>query len=117
MKLALLTFAICATLHSFCQPPTDSTSSRRSFEQLKKDAVSIWPNPFLSNFYIRVRQEGLVIRHVYLYDRLGNRVVDQKVSSILAAPIKIVTAELQPGNYYLVVETNLQPVRLHLVRN
>ncbi|MCE3282799.1 MAG: hypothetical protein K0Q66_1536 [Chitinophagaceae bacterium] len=70
----------------------------------------------VNDLYVTVKMEGLVIKAAYLYDKDGNRAIEQKVTSTLGGPIKIYVGNLQPGTYYLVLETNKQPFRAQLIK-
>ena len=96
----------------------EDTSNRRHFEwNLSKDAVKVFPNPVVNDLYITIRMEGLQVKTVFIYDKDGNRVIEQKVQSALAAPIKVNVSRLQQGLYYLVLETNKQPYRMQLIKH
>lgn len=95
----------------------EDTSNRRQFEwNLSKDAVKVFPNPVINDLYITIKMDGLLIRNVLIYDKDGNRVIEQKIQSALAAPIKVNVSKLQQGLYYLVLETNKQPYRMQLLK-
>jgi len=51
-----------------------------------KDAIRIWPNPAVSDIYITIKQSGVLIRNIFVYDQSGNKVIERKISSALATP-------------------------------
>jgi hypothetical protein len=116
VKAIALSIFLLSCNYCFAQAVDSSGVRPAIVPNLPKDAVKIFPNPMVNDLYITVRMEGLVIKAAYLYDKDGNRAIEQKVSSILGGPIKIYVGKLQPGNYYLVLETNKQPFRAQLIK-
>lgn len=95
----------------------EDTTNRRQFEwNLSKDAVKVFPNPVVNELYITTKMNGLQIKNVLIYDKNGNRVLEQKIQSSLSSPIKINVFNLEQGMYYLVLETNKQPYRMQLLK-
>jgi hypothetical protein len=84
---------------------------------LPADAVKVFPNPVISDLYITVKMDSLSIKAVFLYDKDGNRILEQRINSSLSAPIKLNMSNYHPGIYYLVLETSRQPFRMQLVKN
>lgn len=120
MKPALLIILILSGLPTIAQRVygTEDTSGRRQPEwNLTKDAVKVFPNPAVNDLYITIRQNGLLIKTVFIYNKDGNRVVEQKVQSSLASPIKINVRNLEAGHYYLVLETNMEPIRMQVLKH
>lgn len=119
MKPALLILTILFSLPAVSQRVygSEDTSYRRQIEwNQTKDAVKVFPNPAINDLYITVRSNGLLIKTVFIYDKSGNRVIEQKVQSSLASPIKVNVSNLESGLYYLVLETNRQPYRMQLLK-
>jgi hypothetical protein len=119
VKPALLIITILFSIPAISQRVygVEDTSNRRQFEwNLTKDAVKVFPNPVANDLYITTRMDGLQIKTVFIYDKDGNRVIEQKVQSVLSTPIKVNVSKLQQGLYYLVLETNKQPYRMQLLK-
>jgi hypothetical protein len=119
VKPALLIILTLFSLSAFSQRVygTEDTSHRRQFEwNLSKDAVKVFPNPVANDLYITTRMDGLLIKTVFIYDKDGNRLIEQKVQSSLGAPIKVNVSTLEQGMYYLVLETNKQAYRAQLLK-
>jgi hypothetical protein len=95
----------------------DTSYKRRAVYSLPPDAVKVFPNPVVNTIYITVKMDGLLIKTIFLYDKDGNRLSEQKINSSLSAPVKLNMAGYQPGIYYLVIETNKQPFRMQLLKN
>lgn len=112
MKAFLLFLVVTCCNQAIAQLDPDSSKQTR----IPPDAIRVFPNPVVNDLYITVRQQGLLIKTVLIYDKDGNRVVEQRISSTLAAPVKISTAALDKGIYYLVLETNKQPFRSRLMK-
>jgi hypothetical protein len=119
VKPVLLTITLFICLTSFAQRQygVEDTSNRRQVElNLSKDAVKVFPNPVVNDLYITIKMNGLLIKTVFIYDKDGTRMIEQKVQSTLAAPIKVNVSRLEQGLYYLVLETNKQPYRMQLLK-
>jgi hypothetical protein len=120
LKAVLLTILLLCCVSSFAQRQygvEDTTNKRRAMYSLPADAVKVFPNPVVNTLYITVKMNDLLIKTVFLYDKDGNRVIEQKINSALSAPIKLNLSDRQPGIYYLVLETNKQPFRMQLLKN
>lgn len=120
MKPLLLFILLLCCCSSFAQRQygvEDTTYKRRAVYALPKDAVKVFPNPVVNDVYITVKLEGLLIKTLFLYDKDGNRIIEQKINSTLSAPVKLSLGNYNPGIYYLVLETNMQPFRMQLLRN
>jgi hypothetical protein len=116
--ILLLILLLCCS-SSFAQQygVEDTTYKRHAVYALPKDAIKVFPNPVVNDLYITVKLEGLLIKTVFLYDKDGNRIIEQKINSNLSAPVKLNLGNYHPGIYYLVLETNMQPFRMQLIRN
>jgi hypothetical protein len=120
MKAVLLTSLLLFSVTVFAQRQygiEDTSYKRRALYGLPIDAVKVFPNPVVSDVYITVKIDSLSIKTVFLYDKDGNRLLEQKINSTLSAPIKLNLSNYHPGLYYLVLETNKQPFRMQLVKN
>jgi hypothetical protein len=120
VKPVLLTILLLCCISSFAQRQygvEDTSYKRRAVYSLPKDAIKIFPNPVVNDLYITVKMDGLLIKTIFLYDKDGNRVIEQKINSSLSAPVKLSIGNYQPGIYYLVLETNRQPFRMQLIKN
>lgn len=96
----------------------EDTSNRRRVEyNLSKEAIKVFPNPAVNDLYITIRQPDLLVKSIMIYDKNGNRVIEQTIQSKIAAPMKLNVSQLKQGLYYLVLETNKQPYRMQLVKN
>lgn len=117
MKAFFLIIIVTCCNQAIAQLGPDSAAKARAIESgIPADAIRVFPNPVVNDLYITVRQQGLLIKSVLIYDKDGNRVIEQKINSALAAPVKISTAALEKGIYYLVLETNKQPFRSRLMK-
>jgi hypothetical protein len=119
VKPILLVITILFSIPVFSQRVygVEDTSHRRRVEyNLAKEAIKVFPNPVASDLYITIKEEGLTIKSVLVYDKDGNRVIEQKLQSKLGVPLKLNMRTLQEGLYYLVIETNKQPYRMQLVK-
>jgi hypothetical protein len=120
MKAVLLTILLVSTIAVFAQRQygiEDTTNKRRAVYSLPGDAVKVFPNPVVGDLYITVRMDSLSIKAVFLYDKDGNRIIEQRTNSSLSAPIKLNLSSYKPGIYYLVLETNRQPFRMQVIKN
>jgi hypothetical protein len=119
VKPILLSISFLCCLSSFAQQygVEDTSYKRHALYSLPAEAVKVFPNPVMNTVYITVKMDGLLIKTVFLYDKDGNRLIEQKVNSVLSAPIKLNLSDRQPGIYYLVLETNKQPFRMQLIKN
>jgi hypothetical protein len=119
VRSILLFILLLCCFSSFAQHygTEDTTGRRKAVYSLPSDALKIFPNPVVNTLYITVKMEGLLIKYVFLYDKEGNRVLEQKINSSLSAPVKVNMASYQPGMYYLVVETNKQPLQMQIIKN
>lgn len=115
MKSLLLLMLLLGSSPLFANT-ADSTPVIKPNVQPANIAVRVFPNPLVNDLYITVREDGLQIKTVLLYDKDGNRVIEQKIHSSLSAPVKLFTGNLPKGLYYLVLETNRQPLRFQLVK-
>ncbi len=95
----------------------DTTYKRRVEYNLSKDAIKVFPNPVVNDLYITIKEEGVIVKNIVIYDKDGNRVVEQRHQSKLAIPMKLNLGNLKEGLYYLVIETNKQPYRMQLIKN
>jgi len=119
VKPVLLTITLFTCLSTFAQRQygVEDTSDRRQIEyNLSKDAVKVFPNPVGNDLYITIKMNGLLIKTVFIYDKDGNRIIEQKIQSTLAAPVKVNVSKLEQGLYYLVLETNKAPYRMQLLK-
>jgi Secretion system C-terminal sorting domain len=120
VKLHLLIILLFGCSYCFSQDiVAKDTSSSNNIVQpvVNKDAIKLWPNPAVSDVYITIKQAGVLIKTIFIYDQSGNKLLEKKINSILGVPIKISVAAFPPGNYFLIAETNRQPVRLQLLKN
>ena len=120
MKPILLILTILFSIPVFSQRVygVEDTSHRRRVEyNLTKNAIKVFPNPVMNDLYITIKEEGIIIKNVLVYDKDGNRVIEQKLQSKLSVPVKLNMRNLQEGLYYLVIETNKQPYRMQLIKN
>ncbi len=120
VKPALLTILLLCRISSFAQRQygvEDTSYKRRASYGLAKDAIKVFPNPVVNDLYITVKMDSVSIKAVFLYDKDGNRVNEQRINSTLSAPIKLNMSSYQPGIYYLVLETNKQPFRMQIIKN
>ena len=95
----------------------DTSNKRRAVYSLPADAIKVFPNPFVNDIYITVKMDSLFIKSVFLYDKEGNRILEQRVSSSLSVPIKLNMSNYKQGVYYLVLETNKLPFQMQLIKN
>ncbi len=120
VKSAFLTILLLCCISSFAQRQygvEDTSYKRRASYGLAKDAIKVFPNPVVNDLYITVKADSLSIKAVFLYDKDGNRLTEQRINSTLSAPIKLNMSGYQPGIYYLVLETNKQPFRMQVIKN
>jgi hypothetical protein len=119
VKPLLLSIFLLCYFSSFAQQYgiEDTSYKRHAVYSLPPGAIKVFPNPVVTTVYITVKMDGLLVKTVYLYDKDGNRILEQKITSSLSSPIKLNLTELHPGTYYLVLETNKQPFRMQLIRN
>ena len=119
MKAVLLTILSIITISSFAQRQygiEDTSYKRRVIYGLPKDAIKIFPNPVMNDVYITVKMDSVSIKTVFLYDKDGNRLLEQRINSSLSAPIKLNMSNYKEGIYYLVLETNKLPFQMQLVK-
>lgn len=120
MKAVLLTIFTFFTISTFAQRQygvEDTTYKRRANYGLPKDAIKVFPNPVVTDLYITIKMDSLFVKAVYLYDKDGNRIIEQRINSTLATPIKLSMGNYPQGIYYLVLETNKQPFQMQVVKN
>jgi len=120
MKAVLLTILLISTITVLAQRQygtEDTTNKRRAVYALLKDAIKVFPNPVVNDLYITVKADSISIKAVFLYDKDGNRVAAQRITSVLSSPAKLSMAAYEPGIYFLVVETNRQPFRMQIIKN
>ena len=117
MKPALLlAISLLCCCCCFAQWADDALTRHKTVNNLPKDAIRVFPNPVVNDVYITVKTDSITIRTVFLYDKDGNRVLEQKVNSNLSVPVKLTMGKLSQGTYYLVIETNRQPFRMLLIK-
>jgi len=120
VKPILLIITILLSIPVFSQRiyGVEDTSYKRRVEyNLTKEAIKVFPNPVMNDLYITVKENGVIIKNVFVYDKDGNRVIEQQLQSKLAVPVKLNMKNLPQGLYYLVIETNKQPYRMQLIKN
>jgi hypothetical protein len=110
MKFLITIILSCLGFAAFSQ--IDSTST-----EVIPAYIRMFPNPAVNDMYITIRQEGISVKKVTVFDQQGNKVLEKKVVSTLGTPIKLSVTELKQGKYFVLLETNKQPLRLQLLKN
>jgi hypothetical protein len=121
MKFYLL--IILLTGISYCHAQSFAAKDSISFAKavadtlFGKDAIKLFPNPAVGDVYITIKQTGVLIKTLFVFDVSGNKMLERKINSVLASPIKFSVSNFPAGNYFVVAETNKNPIRLQLIKN